>query len=77
MPAAVGSEVGIYYDGVAQVDEGDVIRTSTGRCYRAIHNRIQQKGKHVGRQHLRVQVIDPSEVTEADTVHPIYWYRRG
>lgn len=78
MPAAIGSEVGLYYDGFEVVEEGDVVKTATtGRCYRTISNRIQAKGIHKGRQHLRVQVIDPADVTEDDKVHLLHWYSRN
>jgi hypothetical protein len=75
--APVGNVVGIYYDGAAEVSEGDVIRTPTGRSYRVVANRVQARGRHIGRQHLRVLVIDPAEVSEDDTVHPLHWYSRS
>lgn len=76
MAASVGADVGLYYDARVEVEEGDVIRTTAGRCYRVLHARQQQRGKHEGRWHLRALVIDPGDVSEDDTVHPLHWYRR-
>lgn len=76
-PAPVGSVVGLYYDGIAEVEEGHVIQTRTRRCYRVVGVRRQERGKHTGRWHIRALVIDPDQVEPEDTVHPLYWYRRG
>lgn len=72
-----GESAAIYYDGWQQVEEGDYLRTPTGRTYLVQHVRIQAKGKHVGRQHLSAVVMEPDHVPEPDArVHPLYWYRR-
>lgn len=74
MSAPVGAVVGIYYDSSTPVDVGDAVVTRTGRTYLVLTNRIQARGKHAGRQHLRCAVVDerPPEVK----VHPLHWYRR-
>lgn len=77
MSAPIGAQVGIYYDGFADVEIGDIIRTPTGRCYLVDTNRIQQRGMHIGRQHLRCTVIAETDVPADAEVHPIHWYPRG
>lgn len=72
----IGSIVSLYYDGWAVAEEGDVIQTTTGRSYRVISNRVQEKGRHRGRQHIKALVIDKCDVSEEDTVLPLYWYAR-
>lgn len=77
MAAPIGRNVSLYYDGVISLDIGDIIETSTtGRCYRVTSVRIQGRGMHTGRQHLRCDVIDPAEVKPYDRVVPITWYSR-
>lgn len=76
--APIGALVEIYYDSpIHKVERGDVIRTTSGRCYRAEYIRIQQRGVYTGRQHIKAMVIDPEDVSETDTVHPLHWYPRG
>lgn len=74
MKAPVGSVVSITYDGF--IVEGDVLRTTTGRMYWVIECRVQMRGKHRGRHHLKCLVVDevPEDVKE---VRPLYWYPRG
>lgn len=72
----VGSLVSLYYDSDRLVEEADVIRTPTGRSYRVVSVRVQERGKNAGRQHIKALVIEPSEVTIDDVVHPIHWYSR-
>jgi len=72
-----GEHARLYYDGARPVEEGDYIRTPTGRTYLVTFARTQTKGKHAGRQHLVTIVMDPDHQVEEDaTVHPIHWYRR-
>jgi hypothetical protein len=74
MKAPAGAVVRIYYDG-ARVDAGDALRTPTGRCYIVLAKRLQERGKHVGRQHLACIVAD--EVPAGARVLELHWYRRG
>lgn len=64
MTAPVGAEVGIHVDLVARVEVGDVIETDTGRRYGVVAVRVQAKGKHRGRQHLRVVVLHKPTLEE-------------
>jgi hypothetical protein len=81
-PAPVGANVSLYYDGLV-VDVGDLIVTRTQRCYRVTSVRIQARGEHVGRQHLRADVVDyDSAVEQAQDdsdirVRRLYWYSRN
>lgn len=89
MTAPPGTEVGLYVDLARKVEVGDVIETKSGRRYGVLKVRVQERGKHRGRQHLRVVVIDPNDgpvikfkqvgdgidVSPA-TVHRISWYPR-
>jgi hypothetical protein len=78
MTAPAGTEVGLYVDLVARVQVGHVIRTGTGRRYVIDSVRVQERGEHKGRQHLRVVVLaKDAEVPPGTTVHQIYWYSRG
>lgn len=75
MTAPVGREVGLFYDGwVDDLDAGDALRTPTGRVYLITAARRQQRGKHVGRWHLRAVVAD--QVPNDVRVFPLHWYRR-
>lgn len=74
---AAGQPAALYYDGAAPVAVGDYIRTRTGRTYLVTGVRVQERGKHAGRQHLATVVMAPDHVPEDDaTVHPIWWYAR-
>lgn len=81
MRAPVGAEVGFYYDCVVQVEPGDCIRTQRGRLYGVTSVRVQSKGKHKGRQHLRAVVLADSH---AEALHvkiearlfTLYWHPR-
>lgn len=75
MTAAAGSVVGIYYDGRHVMAEGEALRTPTGRTYVVVSNRVQARGRHAGRQHLRCLVVD--HVDPGTQVFPLVWYRRG
>lgn len=74
MKAPVGAFVGIYYDG-RPVAPGDCLRTPTGRVYEVVTRREQERGKHVGRQHLRCLVR--SEAPAGAKVRRLHWYPRG
>lgn len=74
--APVGANVGLYFDGLASIEEGDYIRTKSGRSYLVESVRVQQRGIHVGRQHLRCIVVNPEDVAPDATVHRMWWYRR-
>jgi hypothetical protein len=80
MTAPLGAIVGLYVDLVASVATGDLIETQTGRCYFVVDVRVQKRGRHQGRQHLRAQVIDRADVCPSAmvgrTVHTIRWYKR-
>lgn len=70
----VGAVVSIHVDSIAPVAQGDAIRTPTGRTYLVLGGRVQQRGKHRGRQHLRLLVVD--EAPPQAVVHHIVWYPR-
>lgn len=76
---APGSLVRLYYDGWVTLEPGDYLRTgTTGRLYRVETCRVQQKGKHRGRQHIMATVMRSDHKPEQDArVAPIYWYGRG
>jgi len=78
--APAGTEVGLYVDMAARVDLGDVIETRSGRRYLVRSVRVQERGKHAGRQHLRAVVLEPDDRAivglAAPRVHRIRWYRR-
>ena len=71
------TECGLYVDLVEDVRPHEVIRTGAGTCYRVASVRVQVRGLHAGRQHLRVLRIPPEDVGPGDTVHEIRWYPRG
>lgn len=76
--APAGATVGLYYDSPRAVESGDFLRTPTGRTYLIESVRIQGRGLHVGRQHLRATVMEAGHVPEPDArVLPIYWYGRS
>ena len=78
MIAPPGAIVSLYLDSIARVELDDIIRTQTGRRYLVVAIRIQQRGKHRGRQHLRAVVLaaDDSVVCPDATIHDIRWYAR-
>lgn len=78
MTAPAGAIVALHVDLEARVATGDVIATQTGRRYRVLDVRVQGRGWHVGRQHLRVVVLAPGDpLPESGTLHAIRWYPRG
>lgn len=74
--APAGAVVAIYVDLADAVAIGDVIETQTARRYGVVAVRVQQRGEHVGRQHLRCVVLGVGE-GGGGAVHRIRWYRRG
>jgi hypothetical protein len=74
MKAPVGALVQIGYDTPDPVAPGDVLKTTTGRCYIIIEARQQIRGIHAGRWHLQTVVID--QIPDGALIHPIEWYRR-
>ena len=80
MKAPAGAVVSLYVDLVARVAISDLVVTEAGRKYQVLDVREQLRGKHVGRQHLKVLVLPDDTLTEGDgpaRVHVIRWYRRG
>lgn len=85
--APLGAVVRLYVDLERQVNEGDIIETSTGRGYRVLSVRVQERGKNVGRQHLMCVVMPADWMSDAERwrtrlpigsfIHRIRWYRRG
>lgn len=72
-----GSEVSLYFDSpIHRLTDGDYLRTPSGRLYEVLDVRVQERGQHVGRQHLRCLVITVDQVTDVDRVFPIHWYAR-
>lgn len=72
-----GESASLYVDTLATIEEGDFIETTTGRRYLVTHVRVQEKGKFVGRQHLKTVVMEPDFLPPEDaTIHVIWWYRR-
>lgn len=58
MTAPAGATVSLYVDLAARVAMDDVIETTSGRRYQVLGVREQLRGKHAGRQHLQVLVLD-------------------
>lgn len=86
MTAPAGAIVRLYVDLVARVKIDDVIETQSGRGYRVLGVREQQRGKHAGRQHLQCLVLAAGWQEDAtawaewmgfSTIHEIRWYKRG
>lgn len=73
--ALPGSLVNIYYDSPVDIAPGDALKTPSGRTYIIADIRIQKRGKHVGRKHLKCVVSDGAMAYSGAT-HPIYWYPR-
>lgn len=75
--APIGADVGLYYDARTDVAPGDFIRTGSGRTYLIRAARRQERGRHVGRWHVRAVVVEESTPEPGDVVHHLRWYRRG
>lgn len=76
MTAPAGSTVGLYVDLAAPVEPGHVIETQTGRRYGVTSVRVQMRGRHIGRQHLRCIVLEAGQEIGDAVVHRIRWYSR-
>lgn len=74
LPAPYGSHVRLHYDSATLVEEGDYLRTESGRLYEVIGVRVQERGKHAGRQHLTA-IVSRGAPDDA-RVHPLHWYSR-
>lgn len=75
--AAPGAVVGLYMDTARELEVGDEIHTRSGRRYEIASVRRQERGKHIGRWHLRCLVLAPDHPTDPDVaVHSIWWYPR-
>lgn len=75
--APAGALVRIYYDGL-EILVGDALRTPTGRTYLVVERRVQQRGKHVGRQHLSCVVCTVNPMLPHGTrVRRMHWHKRG
>lgn len=77
MTAPAGAIVALHVDLVASVAVDDVIETESGRRYSVIAVRVQECGKHKGRQHLRCIVMPADEPQHGEKTHRIRWYKRG
>lgn len=75
MTAPLGAIVGIYWDGLAALQPGDHLRTPSGRQYQVVSVRVQKRGKHRGRQHLRCMVADRD--LKPGNTYRLRWYARG
>jgi len=72
-----GSEVSIYYDSIVyRLEPGDYLRTPAGKLYEVLDVRVQERGIHAGRQHLRCLVITIDQVADVQRVFPVHWYPR-
>ena len=69
--APPGALVSIYYDSPREIAPGDALQAPSGRTYIIAGIRIQKRGKHIGRKHLKCIVSDGSQAFSG-TVHPIY-----
>lgn len=77
MTAPIGAIVKLYFDTRRTLAPGDVCQSSTtGRSYRIVTARQQQRGKHTGRWHVEAVVIDPATVDDDDRIFTYFWYRR-
>lgn len=77
LKAQPGTTVGLYLDSIDRLQKGDFVRSQTGRTYLIETVRVQARGRHIGRQHLRATVMPPDFTPEQDdTVFDFRWYRR-
>lgn len=78
MKAPAGAVVSLYVDLCRPVQRGHVIETQTGRQYGVLSVRVQMRGAHSGRQHLKCLVLsDEDEVAPSTIIHRIRWYKRA
>ena len=69
MTAPAGAIVGLYVDLLRSVHEQDVIETPSGRRYLVMSVRVQLRGIHRGRQHLRALVMQPDAALQIGRAH--------
>lgn len=55
--APIGATVQLYVDIARRVWPGDIIETRSGRRYGVLTVRVQERGRHRGRQHLACVVV--------------------
>lgn len=78
MVTAIGDTCYLYIDAAMSLEKGDYVVTPTGRTYEVLTVRVQQRGKHAGRQHLNVIVLDPAAPKDPDAyVLHLHWYSRN
>lgn len=75
--APPGTEVGLFMDMGTQLEAGDYLRSRSGRTYLVDNVRVQQRGVHIGRQHLRCIVVRPEDVAPDARIIDFWWYPRG
>jgi hypothetical protein len=66
--APEGALVCLHLDLESTVVRGDVIETQTGRRYAVATVRVQERGKHRGRQHVVAHVLGQVEIDPGTTV---------
>ena len=76
MTAPAGAVVRIFVDSSEAVAVGHVIETTSTRRYEVLGVRVQQRGKHAGRQHLECLVLPDGDPARGRFVHRIFWYKR-
>ncbi len=78
MATPIGDTCYLYVDAARTLEKGDYVVTKTGRTYEVLTNRIQQRGKNAGRQHLSVLVLDPEAPRDPDAYTlTLQWYSRS
>lgn len=77
MRTPVGGACGLYVDIPEPIDTGDAIVVAKSlRSYVVTAVRVQERGRHRGRQHLRVVVVEHDDIPATAIRHLIRWYRR-
>lgn len=72
--APIGAIVRLYVDASEEIAKDDFLRTPSGRLYHVLGGRVQQRGKHRGRNHLTCQVVESTPPRAR--VHDFSWYPR-
>lgn len=72
--APIGAVVRLYVDADEEIARDDFLRTPSGRVYLVLGGRVQQRGKHRGRNHLTCRVVE--SVPDGARVIPFSWYPR-
>lgn len=79
MTAPKGAIVKLYFDTRRVLEVHAIVRSgATGRCYRIVEARRQEKGKHAGRWHVQGLVLGilTDEQLEGEDVYTYRWYPR-